>query len=157
VYTCHHFDNQFRDFSYYYERLHTEDPPLKDIVQSAAFDFTGKDIAKLRKNMGALLDSLSTLYLDTISKKKSTEPMSSAADPIVVTEPMSSAATDTLSTEPTLTTEPISSGADASVATDANTLPTEPVSSAPATTSLITDKSIVGAMREQFYRIFGAL
>jgi hypothetical protein len=62
--------------------LYTEDPPLKDIVQSAAFGFTGKDIAKLRKDMG----TLSTLYLDTLSKKKSTKPISSA-DPIVVINP----------------------------------------------------------------------
>jgi hypothetical protein len=57
-------------------------------VQSAAFDFIGKDIAKLRKNMGTLLDRLSMLYLDTPSKKKSTESMSNAADPIVVNEPI---------------------------------------------------------------------
>ncbi len=81
--------------------------------------------------------------------------MSSAADPIVVTEPMSSAATDTLSTETTVTTEPISSGTDATVPADANTCPTEPVTSALAFTSWTTDKSIVGAMNEQCYRIFG--
>ncbi len=38
--------------------------------------------------MGTLLDRLSMLYLDTPSKKKSTESMSNAADPIVVNEPI---------------------------------------------------------------------
>jgi hypothetical protein len=148
---------QFRDYSFYYERLYSKDHPLQEIVKSAAFDFSGKDIAKLRKNMGALLDRLSTLYLDSISNKKSTEPMISAADPTVATEPMSSAVSSTLSTHQILTTETITSGADGTVPTDSNALTTEPVISAPATTSLTTDKSIVGAMREQFYRIFGVL
>jgi hypothetical protein len=159
VYTCQFALSmyQLRDYSFYYDRLYSEDPPLQDIVKSAAFDFSGKDKAKLRKNMGKLLDRLLTLYLDSISKKKSTEPMIGAVDPTVVTEPMSSAVSITLSTQPTLTTETITRGAFGTVPTDGNALTTESVSSAPATTSLTTDKSIVGAMREQFYRIFGEL
>ncbi len=47
--------------------------------------------------------------------------------------------------------EPMSS------ATVATTLPNEPVGRTPATTPLTTDKSIVGVMREQFYRIFGEM
>ncbi len=70
---------QFRDYLFYYDRLYTEEPRLKDIVQSAAFAFTGKDTAKLRKNMGTLLDNLSTLYLATLSENKPTEPMRIAA------------------------------------------------------------------------------
>jgi hypothetical protein len=80
--------------------LFREEPPLKDILNSAEFEFTGKDIAKLRKNHWGTIDNSSTLYIATLSENKLTEHMSSAADPIVVTEPMSSAATVTLSAEP---------------------------------------------------------
>ena len=104
--------------------------------------------------MGTLLDRLTTLYLDSISNKKSTEPMIGAADPAVATEPMSSAVSSTQSTQQILTSDTITSAVDVTVPTDSNAVTTEQLSSAPATTSLTTDKSIVGAMREQFYRIF---
>ena len=55
------------------------------------------------------------------------------------------------------TSDTITSAVDVTVPTDSNAVTTEQVISAPATTSLTTDKSIVGAMREQFYRIFGEL
>ncbi len=72
---------QFRDYSFYYERIYSKNPPLEEIVNSAAFDFSGKGIAKLRKNMGTLFDRLSTVYLDSISNKTSTEPIIIEADP----------------------------------------------------------------------------
>jgi hypothetical protein len=59
------------------------------------------------------------------------------------TEPMSSAAAATLQSEP-MRRE-----------TDDVTVTTKLISSAAATTTLTNDKSIVGAVREQFYRNFG--
>ena len=148
---------QFHDYSFYYDRIYSKYPTLEEIVNSAAFDFSGKDIAKFRKNMGTLLDRLSTVYHDSISKKTSTEPIIIEADPTVATEPMSSAVSSTQSTQQILTSDTITSAVDVTVPTDSNAVTTEQVISAPATTSLTTDKSIVGAMREQFYRIFGEL
>lgn len=76
--------------------MYSEDPTLKDIVKPAAFELTGKEIAKLRKNMGTLLDILSTLYLAALSENKSTEPMMSGADTTGPTESMSSTAVQQL-------------------------------------------------------------
>ena len=137
---------QFRDYSFYYDRIYSKYPTLEEIVNSAAFDFSGKDIAKFRKNMGTLLDRLSTVYHDSISKKTSTEPIIIEADPTVATEPMSSAVSSTQSTQQILTSDTITSAVDVTVPTDSNAVTTEQVISAPATTSLTTDKSIVGAI-----------
>jgi hypothetical protein len=66
---------RFRDYSLNYDKLYIEQPQFRDILKSAAFEFTGKDIAKLRKNMGTLLDKLLILYLATLSENESTEPI----------------------------------------------------------------------------------
>ncbi len=141
---------QFHDYSFYYDRIYSKNPPLEEIVNSDAFDFSGKDIAKLRKNMGTLLDRLSTFYLESISNKTSTEPIIIEADPTVAAEPMSSAVSSTQSTHQILTSDTKTSEVDVTVPTDSIAVTTELMISAPATTSLTTDKSIVGARESSF-------
>lgn len=53
---------QHRYYSFTYDKLYNQKPFLKDIGESASFQFSSRDITRLRTQMGKLIDKLSNVY-----------------------------------------------------------------------------------------------